>query len=67
MAITRFGDVSAGFLAKWLLSVAGESDRYDVNSFSLQLGAHLERRVQIGSLPVRMEVEYDHGLQVPQM
>ncbi len=36
VAITKFGEVSAGFLAQWLVSVAGKSDRDDINSFSLQ-------------------------------
>lgn len=36
VAITKFDDVSAGFLAQWLFSVAGKDDRDDLNSFSLQ-------------------------------
>ena len=36
VAITKFGPVSAGFLAQWLVSVAGDKDRDDVNSFGLQ-------------------------------
>lgn len=36
VAITKFGEVSAGFLAQWLVSVAGDKNREDVNSFSLQ-------------------------------
>lgn len=94
VAITKFGDVSAGFLAQWLVSVAGESDRDDVNSVNLQpfagkgfgegwsiqlsdmnfnydversrwtslpLGARLEKLIQIGSLPARLYVEYEHN------
>jgi len=96
VAITKFGDVSAGFLAQWLVSVAGKDDRDDVNSFSLQpfagkgfgdgwsiqlsnmnfnydversrwnsipLGARLEKLIQIGSLPARLFVEYEHNFQ----
>ncbi len=67
MAIIKFSDVSTGFLAQGLVSVAGEFDRDDVNSSRLQLGAHLEKPAQLGSLSMRMDVEYHHGLQVPRM
>lgn len=36
VAITKFGPVSAGFLAQWLYSVAGEKDRDDINTIALQ-------------------------------
>ena len=36
VAITKFGEVSAGSLAQWLFSVAGKDDRDDVNSISVQ-------------------------------
>lgn len=36
VAITKIGDVQAGFLGQWLFSVAGESDRDDVNSLTIQ-------------------------------
>ena len=36
VAITKFGDVSAGFLAQWLYSVAGKDDRDDINSINFQ-------------------------------
>jgi len=36
VAITKIGEANVGMLAQWLVSVAGESDRDDVNSISLQ-------------------------------
>ena len=36
VAITKIGDVQTGFLAQWLFSVAGKSDRDDVNSVTIQ-------------------------------
>ncbi len=36
VAITKFGNVQAGFLAQWLFSVAGNKNRDDINSLALQ-------------------------------
>jgi hypothetical protein len=36
VAITKFGSVNAGMLTQWLVSFAGESDRDDLNSLTLQ-------------------------------
>jgi hypothetical protein len=36
VAITKIGEVQAGFLGQWLFSVAGESDRDDLNSLTIQ-------------------------------
>ena len=36
VAITKIGEVQGGFLTQWLFSVAGDSDRDDVNSLTIQ-------------------------------
>jgi len=36
VAITKKGNFQGGFVAQWLFSVAGESDRDDVNSLTIQ-------------------------------
>jgi hypothetical protein len=36
VAITKVADVQAGFLGQWLFSVAGESDRDDINTLTIQ-------------------------------
>jgi hypothetical protein len=36
VAITKIGGFQGGFLTQWLVSIAGESDRDDINSLTLQ-------------------------------
>lgn len=36
VAITKFGNVNAGMLTQWLVSIEGEKDRDDINSLTLQ-------------------------------
>ena len=36
VAITKIGGFQGGFLAQWLFSIAGKSDRDDINSLTLQ-------------------------------
>lgn len=45
--MTKIGDVQDGFLAQWLFSIAGESDRDDVN--------------KLGSIPTRLSVKYEYN------
>ena len=69
MAITKVGDVSADFLAQWLVSVAGESDRDDVNSFSLQpfagKGFGEGWSMQLSNMNFNHDVERSRGNSLP--
>lgn len=69
VAITKFGDVSAGFLAQWLYSVAGEDDRDDINSFSLQpfagYGFGDGWSVQLSDMNFNYDLKRDRWTSVP--
>jgi len=69
VAITKFGDVSAGFLAQWLVSVAGDKDRDDVNSFSLRpfagYGFGEEWSVQLSEMTFNYDVKNVRWNSVP--
>ena len=69
VAITKFGDVSAGFLAQWLYSVAGKDDRDDINSFSLQpfagYGFGEGWSVQLSDMNFNYDLKRDRWTSVP--
>ena len=69
VAITKFGDVSAGFLAQWLYSVVGKDDRDDINSFSLQpfagYGFGEGWSVQLSDMNFNYDLKRDRWISVP--
>ena len=69
VAITKFGPVSAGFLAQWLYSVAGEDDRDDINIFSLQpfagYGFGDGWSVQLSDMNFNYDLKRDRWTSVP--
>ena len=69
VAITKFGDVSAGFLAQWLYSIAGEDDRDDINSFSVQpfagYGFGDGWSVQLSDMNFNYDLKRDRWTSVP--
>jgi len=94
VAITKLGAFQGGLLTQWLFSVAGKSDRDDINTLTLQpfggfgfsggwslqlsemvynydlknsrwnslpVGVRVEKLIQVGNLPIRLFVDYEHN------